>query len=78
MNWDLALNLLFNSAKYCPLCGAELVLHEKTIGNIKRQKIVSTKSCPNGHGEMDVAGGDARGPRLEFDPPEDMWKDVAK
>lgn len=78
MNWDLATDLLFDMAKYCPMCAGVLEVKEKTIGNIRLQKVVVLKSCPNGHGEMDVAGGDARGPRLEFEPPDEMWDGVAK
>jgi hypothetical protein len=78
MNWDLATDLLFDMAKYCPICAGELEVKERTIGDVRRQKIIVLKSCPNGHGEVDVAGRDSRGPRLEFDPAEEMWDGVAK
>lgn len=77
MDWDRAFEKLEKVAKYCPMCGSEVVTRTKEgPGLLGRKMIVEIKECPKGHGELSINGGDARGPRMEFEPPDEFFDDL--
>lgn len=78
MDWDIVEAAILPLAKFCPLCGQELVITDKVIGKVPGfQVIVPAKVCPGGDGEISLSGANAT-MSIEFDIRRELWMEALK
>lgn len=70
---DRIVSAVEDMCRFCPICGEELVVMDRTFGIPKIHEItIDAKVCPGGHGELTVDSA-YDGPEVKFVVDEKIW-----